>query len=252
MTNFLNVKLNECFVNVFSTLNANGLSTFFEQHNLDIDSCDLEYIIVHSGLKTVNRLVSNFCDKAYEEDFPGLGKSYVSPFFKKSFTAIIRTRFESKWNRLFDTLNIQYEATHPYEITSTNSGADVTVSSDHSTSSNNNSNSGFSKTDNISKSEDNVGVYGFNSVNSVNSDVTNRKEEIVSDYVDGGNSHGDSENSKDSTSTLTRGTVNRKVGNLGNYATQDLIDKEFKLRRLQILDIIYADIDSVITRSIYD
>lgn len=68
--------------------------------------------------------------------------------------------------------------------------------------------------------------------------VSNKKTLNTTDTVNHGKGF-------DNTREITR------LGNIGNTSQQELIMKEFELRKIQIIDIIYKDIDSVLTRSKY-
>lgn len=253
MNNFYGAKLNDCFVDVFDTLKKDTrFDTIFAKFP-DVVTLDLEYQFVHSGEKTVNKLVSNSCNEAHKKVVEGLGISYVSDYFRRCFTSIVYSRFFIKWGKLIHSLDeLRYDVVNPYSINSsktiTGNNKDVIDRTDVNTS----SSMGTSNSDRKSEVVDKSGVYGFNSNNAVDSDVSNSNENDTNTSTSNTTNNSTTDVDSSTTKTINEHHTDYKSGNLGNIASQDLIKKEFELRRIQLLDIIFADVDSVITRLIYD
>lgn len=195
---------------------------------------------------------------------------------------LIRSKFIDKWKRIYDVLVLsEYNALINKEYTEAKTGkntntdthnttkAKIGTNTDNTTYDTNvedNGNSGTQETTTRS-SENTDDVYGFNSNYPVGDTVNN---EIVSETIVGDSDKNTSHNIRTKTGTENKifgvdesethtGTdttdivINENIYKDGRDGTNaELITEELNLRNSQIFfDIVYTDIDSITTLSIY-
>lgn len=102
------------------------------------------------------------------------------------------------------------------------------------------------KSSNKSKTDTKVdtGVYGFNSTSAVPSSTTdsNTRQEKADNEMETTTSYdGESDN-----------THHERSGNIGVTTSQQMLESEIKLRKLEILELIFQGLDEVICQSVYD
>ena len=130
----------------------------------------------------------------------------------------------------------EYDALFNYDMTEEtkeNESGDNTASNTYES-----SNDGESTNDVKSK------IYGFNSETASNDSET----ENPASFSESSSSSNDNEGtfSREQTRTIER------KGNIGTITSQDLIDKEWEVRRKLVLEEIFHDILNEMTLSIYD
>ena len=124
--------------------------------------------------------------------------------------SVIVNKFKTKWTRLHDVLNLDYNPIDNYSM---------------------------SETENTQlKSEANVSnansIYAFNDTQATPTSESN---------------------SKTSTNALLNDNVRELIrkGNIGVTSSQQLINSELELREYNLIEVIYSDIDSILTLKIY-
>ena len=124
--------------------------------------------------------------------------------------SVIVNKFKTKWTRLHDLLNLDYNPIDNYSM---------------------------SETENTQlKSEANVSnansIYAFNDTKATPASESN---------------------SKTSTNALLNDNVREltRKGNIGVTSSQQLINSELELREYNLIEVIYSDIDSILTLKIY-
>lgn len=89
-----------------------------------------------------------------------------------------------------------------------------------------------------------VGVYGFNSTVAVPSSTT-----------DSGTTQLKADNEMETTTSYdgeSDNTHHERSGNIGVTTSQQMLESEIKLRKLEILELIFQGLDEVICQSVYD
>lgn len=163
---------------------------------------------------------------------------FTERFNRKILNDVIRVRYRIKWAKLINALEtLKYEVLSPFHtdlednITQDFLGSDTINSTDnHSTTEDN---SVFPFNVNFEKDENGNGVQQKPVPTSTNSESLN--------YTDKSNYE-------------RNGAHTRKAsrsGNIGNMTNQQLIEEEINLRKNQIIDIIFDDLDSILTRNFY-
>ena len=102
------------------------------------------------------------------------------------------------------------------------------------------------KTSNKSKTDTKVdtGVYGFNSTTSVPSSTTDSNTTQLK-----------ADNEMETETSYDGGkdnTHHERSGNIGVTTSQQMLESEIKLRKLEILELIFQGLDEVICQSVYD
>lgn len=223
----------------------------------EIHSMDLDYVYNHSGLKTLSILMNNIISQYtiddnsnYVTDPDGnriTFKQMVDSINTEMVNIIIYNKFYDKWSKLVDTLSYDYDALSPYqmEIEENGSATNVRNVSDSNSYENTADNTDTSNED----LQQNSNRYGFDSEDAVPTDVnTNKNTTTTTGNTTGKGSA--SRTSSEDNKELTGRNITRK-GNIGNRSMQELIEQQRELLRYQIFDVIYEDLDSVLTRSRY-
>ena len=194
---------------------------------------DVEYFGTHSAEKYVIPMLVKVIDLFLEnhhitlEDLKTDGESRIDLFnaiFSSSsgcgFADMIYNRFGVKWKKLFDVLMTEYKPLENYSMLEERT-PDLTETEN-----------GTIKKDVSSESD----VYGFNSVDSTPSGETSGDETEVKQNLT--TKHTGKE-------TLTRS------GNIGVTTSQQMLESEFEVRKKDLLNLIYNDIDSVLCLKCY-
>lgn len=245
----------------FSMSKNTQLNSLFSQLGYDNDnsyhSMDFEYIYNHSGLKTVSVAVEQLL-KGYivddNDDYVILanGKKVTWNYIMNTvdediINFIIIQKFLNKWTELIETVKSRFDILSPYSMKYERHTNDKLSSNDTNSANKNtrNNNGGSSEYE----GNTNYDSYGFNSTTAVptdtntlsnNNSYTNNSEETVTDTRNG-------EYNRNNELTTT---INRS-GNIGNKSYQQLIEEQRKMLEWQLYDVIFNDLDSVLTRSKY-
>lgn len=245
---------------LFSLSNNSNFQPLFillDMNEDDIHSMDVEYIYNNSGLKTLSSLI-RFMLNELVVDIEGdlvlttdgryiTYDKFITELDQKIINSIIKSKFLNKWLNLAKTLSIDYDVTSPYQM---EIGDNVSFDGKKTNSNTRNSNSEQSgKTTSEGNNQNNDNTFGFNSVEAVPAnnndgnytDETNNTTNSSTDTTDEGNST--------SVSTTER-NITRK-GNIGNRSVTELIEERRNMLRYQLFDIIFSDLDSVLTCSKY-
>lgn len=222
-----------------------------------------------------------YCVEQYSE----LG--YLDEKARKFFSELLEFEFKLKWTKLFDTMKFEYNPISNYdmeEIEDSRGENDAT----HNTQNNvtnildSHTDSGYtlkrsgediSEIDNSRKLKSNKvdkdGVFGWDSSEvsqkSLTDSDTNDDETFHSvtlnkpDLTDSNTAHNQvnsTENSNSDSDTTTHGEhdnhrVLSRKGNIGVMTTQDMIEQERRIWLWNYFDIIFKDVNKVLTLSVY-
>jgi hypothetical protein len=185
-------------------------------------------------------VIDNDYKYVYDNDTKITWGEFVERFNRKTLNDVIRVRYRVKWKQLIKALEqIQQE----YEILSPfHTQLDDNITQDFLGSDTTNS------TDNHSTTEDNS-VFPFN----VNFEKDENGNDVQQKSVPT-STNSESLNYTDKSKYERNGAHTRKAtrkGNIGNMTNQQLIEEEINLRKNQIIDIIFDDLDSILTRNFY-
>ena len=223
----------------FKYLITSGDSFFSEQYGLCYG-----YYVDHSYSKIVSPTYERIINMV--DDNPSIGTTQF-----ELIASVIRNKFNNKWSRVYDLLiEQQYNALNMKDESEHRSGNNSNKKTYNSQFIDDGNTGTNLVTQRNNKNESSL--YGFNSVNPVNTDEdTLDSKEIITG------------NSTDNTIHNTRvrsgeDTVAAVIDETTTYTGRDtpaarLIDAELNMRNRQIFyDIIYSDIDSVVALAIYE
>lgn len=240
----------------YSLYNNNNFKELFNKLKLndeqEVHSLDCDYIYNRSGLKTVSLLMRRIVDGYVVTDNGDGVFTFVNGKLQKVtwdwilsqsnqdiINSIIKVRYLKKWSELADTLSYDYDALNPFRMDTDSKYSDTLDSEGR----NETSSSGVS--DGITNSSGTDNIFGFNSSSEVPSDSSEGL--IKNNNINSSETSGTSEYVRNNSGERT---ITRK-GNIGNKSSQQLIEEQRKLLMYQIFDIIYSDLDSVLTCSKY-
>lgn len=188
----------------------------------DPDILDAAYIGGHSGDKPIAPIVNRLLTEAGVLDDAG----------KEKIARIVWATRGDNWTKIYDALMAEYNPIENYNMTETgieSEGVDTTRNA-----------TGETETKNDTRTTDNS-TYGFNSAGPVPADT---QTETATDK----------RTSKDEGAEKTARLNNRSLkrsGNIGVTTTQQMLESELALRRHEFFDLVFSDIDEIITLPIY-
>lgn len=256
--------------------NNSSLAEFFSKLGIteaDSHSMDVDYYYNRSGFKSISVMLEFMVSNLITEDMGEFvvdsnGKlvswsEILSQLNRNIINDIIVNKFLTRWNKLTDTLLIEYNPLKPYDMSvETESNRKMGSVSDNTRTNKDTMSSSYSSHNNSSSSgngssNNNDSVYGFNSVDAVPSDKSNGSNNYEnSNKIEGSGSDNGTRNTNGSSNTKYDTTENRngtikRSGNIGNQSAMELIDKQRSTALYQIWEVIYNDLDSILTRSKY-
>lgn len=239
-----------------TTLNSIFSKLGYSQDS-DYHSMDFEYLYNHSGLKTASVMVEQLLDGYIidnSDDYVVLSNGekvswdyIMTKVDEDIINFIIVQRFSDKWDKLVETIKIQFDTLSPYSMSYERETNDKLSSKNYNTRYNNTSNDISDKSDREGSINDSA--YGFNSISSVPTDDSKDKSSVERVVTDNTEFSGKDDTEYDRNNEL-KTTIKRK-GNIGNKSSQQLIEEQRKMLEWQLYDVIFNDLDSVLTRSKY-
>lgn len=231
--------------NVFTDMKTDDeLNTILSKilkSNDEWSSIGVEYIYNKSYSKRISPMLeallrSYVIDDDYQYVYAGDEKitwgEFIENFNHKILNDIIRVRYRVKWKQLIVALE---ELQNKYDILSPfHTDLEDNIKQDYLGSDTVNSTEKHN-TDNES------GVFPFNVNGASDTAVPISKDKESLNYED---------KSKYTRNGAHQRTATRS-GNIGNMSNQQLIEEEINLRKHQIIDIIFDDLDNVLTRNFY-
>lgn len=212
--------------------NANFYDTVLDRKNFGM------YYYSKSANKEISTLIRNVLDNNVLENR-----------YKLVISSIIKSKFESKWTKLLDTIKYQYDMGKPFNMVVNEETTNTLESSETYVNNRTSEESGTNETIE-SKDNTNNSVYGFNSLDAVPSD---KSENTFNDKNSNtyNSSIGESKSSNyERSNPTTRDTT--RLGNIGNIPTQDLLEREREVLTYQLWDTMCKDLDTVLTRRKYN
>lgn len=254
---------------------------------IDASKLNLLYS-VHSSNKTISPLVERLMvDGKLSDEAKQTIATTLSIMFKENWTYLWKALY-ADYNPIYNYGMTESESSNETGNETTTNDKSITTESEGWVSKETNDKSDNTTTDNNSSttedlntvnssmtSETDNSVYGYNSENAVNdnksitksteattnkdnSTVTNNGSTVTNYGAESSEDTNTTDNSKsteadkgtkDSTSNTTR--VLTREGNIGVTTSQQMIESELKLRNTKYWDLVFKDIDSLLTLSIY-
>lgn len=245
---------------IFYALSQNeNFKNIFDKLVVNYHSMDMDYIINHSGLKTVSNLLEYFIRGLIIDDDSNYvtlkdGKKVtwdyvVTTVDQQIINDILFAKFYNKWNNLADTIIQEIDALNPYhmDIKDITNEAGTFKSNDEKNTGGNSSTD--SSTDSSSQNDNNT--FGFNTTNDngvpadKSNETSNSNNHISSGYGEKITNENNSSRNNDTTRTISRN------GNIGNKSAMQLIEEKREMLSYEFFNTVYNDLDSVLTRSKY-
>ena len=264
----------DVFNNGIFTYIKNSLTTV-PDYLQDIAVINQDYYYSHSGSKIVSPLVDYFLDD--------VGKLTNNGCY--SLARIIVNDYKTNWDKIYKVLTIDYSPIENYDLTeestdsrshtsdhtgtdgTTHTGTDTTAHTGEDTT----TDGGTIGTTNTIKdaTEKTVnGIAGFNTQDEFSKDTSSTKtvNQVVQNdekrNLTGSTKYGKTEtNTLDTTDNTTYNSTIKETdseshslhrhGNIGVTTSQRMIESELVLRKKNFFEIVFSDIDRLLTLSIY-
>lgn len=232
------LRLNEVFPNwmtkgIFSYLNT--LDVPWKNVTTPAE-LDIVYHGGRSGCKIISPLVYNM-----------VSDGQLTPENASVIAMSIMAVNGRNWSKLWDTLNIDYNPIENYRMVETEQENGKVNHSDTETISGSSENSGNGHASTSGNNATNV--FGFNSENAVGADTGTTDTETSSTQSTTVSTNETRETENIGTSTNDR-TLTRS-GNIGVTTSQQMIESERTLWDWYFFDVVFRDIDKMLTLSIY-
>lgn len=211
----------------------------FIEDDDDINLLQVEYFGNVSGFKCVSPLLLKLLGDDEE----------ISSENSQKLAEIINKRFVNKWNKSWATIVAEYNPLQPYNIEAEDEHSEEGGRED--TENNTLTYNGSKVNEFHGTGNENNGLYGFNSDNSVPSDVSSTSDNSVN--TESFNQRSDVRSITSANVRSSSGTSSSsRHGNIGIYTLQRLIREERELANFDFLKMVYEDIDKITTIPIYN
>lgn len=219
----------------FNNLNFNPFNVSWlnetDKHDLWIN-----YLFNHSGFKEESPLLENYVFNDLTDD------KLIQ------LKHIISTMFDDKWDKLHDALIIEYNPIDNYnriEDTET-----TTAGTNNTTGSNNNTDvmTGGHDTTTSDNNIHKVSAYDDDSLVNDNSDTKTRTDNLIYNNETKTTTGTNSSETDTTGNSVTHSVVK---GNIGVTTTQQMLTSEIELRRFNLINEMYNDLDTILTIGVY-
>lgn len=279
----IDLKVKDLFPNPFRkgvlgylTSNASNIGTlidsiftYFQGNTRDPDYIKYSDLYFNSlyGERKLSSLSVMLLDKTVEEEYhaeiytidtPGnfvlsdgkfvLIYKIIEDFISKTLINIISNKYYNKWNKVFETYKLDYDALSPYNISITDNTEDTMTSNDKFNTSRDNRQEGTENSTNNDNTQSNV--YAYNSVTASPNENSTTDTSLNSTTTQNNTTTGNDNRDYTRDNSIKK-TITRK-GNIGNTLPQEMIERQRKLLDTLLYDIIFKDIATVISRERYN
>lgn len=219
------LKLNEVFPQwmdgggIFSTGLHGKVFPWSDDVTVTELALDMDYHGGFSGDKTISPLIEKLL---VNDILPELAVSAIGN--------IIYMRFNKNWQKLWDSMNGDYNPIENYSMTEHEGVGEVDqhIPID------------YTEKETITNKVVDRDIYGFNSSNPTPSEKETENGEVKKEFT------GVDKNQHDKERNLTRS------GNIGVTTSQQMIESEIELRKKNFFELVYQDLDKVLTIPIYE
>ena len=218
----------------FNNINFNPFNMLAWLQTEDKNSLWINYLYNHSGNKEESCLLSNYV--------------FVNDNSLDILNNIVKNIYLDKWNKLYNVLNSEYNPIENY-----NRVENTTINNTGNETTNENINNSEVLTGghtNTNTNENTHKVSAFNDENFSNdsNDVNNTIDKFIYDNETKTNT---ATNTSSKNNTGTNETHSTIPGNIGVTTTQQMIVSEIELRKYNIVNEFYSDLDNLLTIGIY-
>lgn len=217
--------------------------------DIDPSLLDMAYILQQSG----DKIISPFVARLLGDD------AVLSSASLDKVCSMALSLYGVNWGKLWHTMSLDYNPINNYDMTETESVKDEHTDNDTSdvtssmTANNSNTRQSTMHSDNNDSGHNDI--YGFNSADAVPS--TKNSNSATSDDTENMTESGENTQSTTTTTNTTTGgnrnqtrTLSRS-GNIGVTTTQQMIESERNLWLWHYFDVVFTDLDKMLTLPIY-
>lgn len=218
----------------FNDINFNPFNMLDWLQNEDKNSLWINYLYNHSGNKEESCLLSNYV--------------FVNDNSLDILNNIVKNIYLDKWNKLYNVLNSEYNPIENY-----NRVENTTINNTGNETTNENINNsevltGGHTNNNTNENTHKVSAFNDENFSNDSNDVNNSTDEFIYNNETKTNT-GTNTSSKNNTGTNeTHSTIS---GNIGVTTTQQMIVSEIELRKYNLVNEFYSDLDNLLTIGIY-
>lgn len=218
----------------FANINFNPFNMLNWLQTEDKNSLWINYLYNHSGNKEESCLLSNYV--------------FVNENSLDILNNIIKNIYLDKWNKLYNVLNSEYNPIENY-----NRVENTTINNTGNETTNENINNsevltGGHTNNNTNQNTHKISAFNDENFSNDSNDVNNSTD--VFTYNDETKTN-TATNTSSKNNTGTNETHSTISGNIGVTTTQQMIVSEIELRKYNIVNEFYSDLDNLLTIGIY-
>lgn len=218
----------------FNNIDFNPFNMLTWLQTEDKNSLWINYLYNHSGNKEESCLLSNYV--------------FVNDNSLDILNNIVKNIYLDKWNKLYNVLNSEYNPIENY-----NRVENTTINNTGNETTNENINNsevltGGHTNNNTNQNTHKVSAFNDENFSNDSNDINNSTDEFIYNNETKTNT-GTNTSSKNNTGTNeTHSTIS---GNIGVTTTQQMIVSEIELRKYNLVNEFYSDLDNLLTIGIY-
>lgn len=200
----------------------------------DKNSLWINYLYNHSGNKEESCLLSNYV--------------FINENSLDILNNIVKNIYLDKWNKLYNVLNSEYNPIENY-----NRVENTTINNTGNETTNENINNsevltGGHTNNNTNENTHKVSAFNDETFSNDSNDINNSTDNFIYNNETKTNT---ATNSSSKNNTGTNETHSTISGNIGVTTTQQMIVSEIELRKYNIVNEFYSDLDNLLTIGIY-
>lgn len=218
----------------FNNINFNPFNMLTWLQTEDKNSLWINYLYNHSGHKEESCLLSNYV--------------FVNNNSLDILNNIIKNIYLDKWNKLYNVLNSEYNPIENY-----NRVENTTINNTGNETTNENINNsevltGGHTNNNTNENTHKVSAFNDENFSNDSNDVNNSTDVFTYNNETKTNT---ATNTSSKNNTGTNETHSTISGNIGVTTTQQMIVSEIELRKYNLVNEFYSDLDNLLTIGIY-
>lgn len=218
----------------FNNINFNPFNMLSWLQTEDKNSLWINYLYNHSGHKEESCLLSNYV--------------FVNENSLDILNNIIKNIYLDKWNKLYNVLNSEYNPIENY-----NRVENTTINNTGNETTNENINNsevltGGHTNNNTNENTHKVSAFNDETFSNDSNDVNNSTDVFAYNNETKTNT---ATNTSSKNNTGTNETHSTISGNIGVTTTQQMIVSEIELRKYNLVNEFYSDLDNLLTIGIY-
>lgn len=218
----------------FNNINFNPFNMLNWLQIEDKNSLWINYLYNHSGNKEESCLLSNYV--------------FVNDNSLDILNNIVKNIYLDKWNKLYNVLNSEYNPIENY-----NRVENTTINNTGNETTNENINNsevltGGHTNNNTNENTHKVSAFNDENFSNDSNDVNTSSDKFIYDNETKTNTAKNTSSKNNTGKNETHSTIS---GNIGVTTTQQMIVSEIELRKYNLVNEFYSDLDNLLTIGIY-